>query len=1059
MRFGLLLLISSFAFAQSPLSTVTGLAKDPSDAPVANAEVRLINEATGVHREMFTNETGAYSFGSLPPGSYRIEAKASGFRELKTETIQAAAFQTIRQDLRFELASASSDVTVVAAASDVIQMETPSIATSLSSRQVLELPTNLRSVYNNSGDSGLLAQIMPLTTPGVQQVGAGAAWITPGAGANSVKVKVDGIETNFGNFGTADPVSQPSMESVAEFTSNILTNRAEFGGMGAITTVTKSGGNQYHGGIFWYARNSALDARNTFVQSMPFQNIHNFGGNLSGALKPNKTFFFANVDLIKGSRAYLFSPNVPTLDMRQGQFSTPIRNPYTGENFSGNRIPTALLSQQALKAQDQFFPLPNFGSADLTAANYRSSFNGPETHHIYEIRLDQNWSERHSTFGRYQYKNSDFQIPGSRTLLPPQSVGTSSNWRTVNFFTLGDVYNFSPSVVNEFRAGVVVLASKSTADIQGQAALDRIGITGLPDRTGINGMPIFSIPGLSPSGQSLLNPVNDGHWQVSDNLTWVKGRHVIKGGFELVHWFVNRYLTTSAGLFGQYNFTTRYTGNAYADFLMGLPTTVTRLDPFPTQRNRWTDVSFYVQDDWKVTSRLTLSYGIRYEYNQPVTARESNIYSFNPATGAIIIPSEVSRKLVSPVFPSNIPIETAVSTGLPQGLRRGDKNNWAPRFGFSYQLDPKTVIRGGWGIYYAHYSGAVAASLASGPYSLSSTATNPTGAPAFTLNNPFSGSAVPGTVNLNGISGDLVNSYAMQYSMSVEREVMKDLGVRVSYIGSGARKLPYQRNLNQPLASTTPFTPARRPYPIYNNINYAENGANTSYNGLQVQAYKRFSKGLMVSSAWTWAKQLGEVDDTGNAELNTVIEDAYDRRRERGNMYAVPRHQWMNQILYDLPGRGLVLGGWQVNALLNFQSGNYLNPVFASGDPSNTNTIGGRPDVVRPVTYAETQDAWFDRGAFVAPPAGAGRFGNAGRNTVVGPGYAIFNLGVMKNTRIEKLGNIQLGASFQNVLNHVNLGQPNMTIDNANGGRITSTHIFPPASSARTGMLSLRWMF
>lgn len=1055
-------LLSWCAFAQSPLAVVTGLASDPSGAPIPKAEIRLISEATGVVREATANEAGAYNFANLPPGRYRLEAKAAGFRDLRTESFEAAAYRTFRQDLVFSLATAATEVTVNAASSEVIQLETPSVSSALTARQIIELPTNLRSVYNNAGDSGLMAQIMPLTIPGVVQVGAGAAWLTPGAGANSVKVKVDGIETNFGNFGTADPVSQPSMESVEEFTANVMTNRAEFGGMGAITSVTKAGGNAFHGGVFWYARNSAFDARNTFSPSKPFQNIHNYGGTMSGPLRRNKTFFFANFDGIRGSRAYLFSPNVPTVAMRQGDFTgaAALRNPFPNQQpFDGNKIRPEFLSPQALKAQERFFPLPNFGAPTLTAANYRAAFNGPEEHKIMELRLDQNWSSRHSTFGRYQYKNSDYRIPGARTALPPQSVGTSSNWRTVNFFTVGDVFNIAPTLVNEFRAGVVVLASKSDADLKGQDVLNQIGIRGLPDRTGIRGLPVFNITGLSPSGQTLLNPVNDGHWQVSDNLTWVRGRHTIKGGFAVVHWFVNRYLTTSAGLFGQYDFTVRYTGNAYADFLLGLPTTVTRLDPFPVQRNRWTDTDAYIQDDWKVTPRLTLSYGIRYEYNQPVTAQQGNIYSFDPATGSVIVPDDQSRRLFSPSFPATIPVVTASSLGLPSGLRRADKNNWAPRFGFSYQLDSKTVVRGGWGLYYAHFSGAVAGSLASGPFALTSTITNPANAPVYNLANPFTASSAPGTINLNGISGDLRNGYSAQYSLSFERELAHDLGVRISYIASKGSQLPYQRNLNQPVASTIPFTAARRPYPLYNNVNYAESGANSSYQGLQVQVNKRFARGLLVQSSWSWAESLSDVDDTGNAELNTVIENTYDRRRDNANLYSVPRHQWMNQVLYDIPGRGLILGGWQINALLNFSTGNFLNPQFAGSDPSNTNTIGGRPDIVGSVNYPETLGAWFDRNAYAAPPANSGRFGYARRNSVVGPGYAIFNAGLMKNLRFERIGTIQFGASFQNALNHVNLGQPNLTVNNANGGVVTSTHIFPPAGASRTGQMSLRWTF
>lgn len=1062
MRLAAVFFVAIATFAQSPLATVTGLASDPSGAPIPKANISLISDLTGVTRTADSNESGAYTFANLPPGRYHIEAKAAGFRDLRLEAFDAAAYRTVRQDLAFAVASATTEVTVAAPASDVIQAETPAIASALSARQIIELPTNLRSVYNNSGDSGLMAQIMPLTVPGVVQVGAGAAWLTPGAGANSVKVKVDGIETNFGNFGTADPVSQPSMESVEEFTASVLTNRAEFGGMGAITSVTKSGTNGFHGGVFWYARNSALDARNTFATSKPFQNIHNFGGTLGGPIKKDKTFFFATFDGINGSRAYLFAPNVPTAAMRNGDFSggAPIRNPFNNNQpFPDNKIPVNLLNQQALNTQLQFYPLPNFGAPTLTAGNYRAVFNGPETHRIYEIRMDHNWSARHSTFGRYEYKNSDYQIPGARTALPPQSVGTSSNWRTVNFFTVGDVFTFSPSVVNEFRAGVVTLGSKSDADLYGQQVLTQIGIQGLPDRTGIKGLPVFNIPGLSPTGQTLLNPVNDGHWQISDNLTWVRGRHTIKGGFEVVSWFVNRYLTTSAGLFGQYDFTTRYTGTAYADFLLGLPSTVTRLDPFPTQFNRWTDYAGYLQDDWKVTPRLTLNYGIRYEYNQPVTARDGNIYSFDPASGSIIVPNEQSKRLFSPAFPSTIPVVTAASLGLPESLRRADKNNWAPRFGLSYQIDPKTVLRGGIGIYYGHFSGAVAGALASGPYALSGTVTNPASGPIFNLTNPFATPFASGTVNLSGISGDLRNTYTTQYSMSLEREIAKDFGVRISYIGSKGSQIPYLRNLNQPRASTIPFTASRRPYPLYNNISYAESGANSLYSGMQVQVNKRFSRGLLWQSAWTWAYALSDVDDTGNAELNTQIENSYDRRRDHGNLYSVPRHQWMNQVLYDLPGRGLILGGWQLNALLNMSTGNYLNPLFASGDPSNTNTIGGRPDVASPLVYPQTVTAWFDRRGYSAPPANSGRFGTAPRNSVLGPGYVIFNLGMMKNFRLEHAGTVQLGGSFQNLLNHVNLGQPNMTIDNANGGVITSTHIFPPAGSARTGQLSLRWMF
>jgi hypothetical protein len=402
---------------------------------------------------------------------------------------------------------------------------------------------------------------------------------------------------------------------------------------------------------------------------------------------------------------------------------------------------------------------------------------------------------------------------------------------------------------------------------------------------------------------------------------------------------------------------------------------------------------------------------------------------------------------------------TADTLGLDRRIRRADKNNFAPRFGFSYQpgSNSKTVVRGGWGVYYAPFSGAVTAALAAGPYSLSSTSTNAiaNGVPAFTFETPFASSTTPGTLNLNGVSPDLKNSYVMEYNVSVERELTRDLGVRLSYIGSRGVGLPYQRNVNQPLPS---LSAARRPFALFNNLIYAENGANNSYNGMQTQVTKRYGRGLQFSSAWTWAKQLSEVDDTGSADTNNTIENAYDRKRERADVYAVPRHQWMNQALYELPfGQGKIFGGWQVNALLNLQGGHFLTPVFAGPDPSNTFNFGGRPDVARAVTYPKTLTQWYDRSVYTIPTAG--NFGNAARNSVVGPGYSLVNFGLSKSVRFERIGTLQVAVSFQNLLNHVNYGQPNMTVSAVQGGTITSTHIFPAAGSARTGQLNLRWSF
>jgi hypothetical protein len=1077
MRFRLfaLLLCALALQAQTPLGTVTGLATDASSSAVPNASVTLTNNDTGVKRTGSTNDSGVYSFPNLQPGTYRLGAGAKGFRPLETRAFSVEAYRTVRQDLKFEVAAASTEVVVTDLASAVVQMETPAVSTSMAARQIVETPTNLRSVSKNSGDSGLISAIMPMTVPGVVQVGNGAKWLTPGAGASSVKVKVDGIETTFGNFGSPDNVSQPSVEAIQEFTANVLTTRAEFGGMGTVTTATKSGTNQFHGGVYWYLRNSATDARNPFSTAKPFQNLHNYGGTVGGPIQKDRTFFFADFDGEKGVAAFLFSPNVPTVAMRAGDFtgSAALKNPFTGVNpFNGNTILPAFLSPQALQVQNIFFPQPNFGPPSLTAANYRAAFDGPEVHRTAEFKLDHNFSSRNMAFLRYENRKDDYQQPGARSPLPPATVGTSDNIRRVNFWTLGDVYTARPNMVNEFRAGVVILVSASTADFKGQSLMSQIGIQGLPDRGPITSLPFFSISGISNNNINLLNPVNDGHAQFADNLSWVHGRHSMKFGVEQIDWFVNRYMPNTSGnpIFGSYAFTTKFTGNAYADFLLGLPAMVTRQETFPAQYNRFRDWAGYAQDDFKMTRSLTLIYGLRYEYNGPAYALNDNLYSFDLATGRIVVPNQASMKLFSPFFSGTLPVETASQIGAGRSLRNGDKNNFAPRFGFSHTLDNsgKTVIRGGWGIYYSHYSGNIPGDLQKGPFAATTVSTNNlvNGQPQFTLANPFAIPGTPGTLALTAVTPHLLNSYTQQYSLSIEREIASNIGLRVSYIGSKGTQLAYLRDVNQPVASTTgPFINARRPYPLFNTITYGDNGANMLYSGLQTQVQKRFSRGMMFTSAWTWAKEISDTDDTNDFELNNVIEDTYNRRRDRGNVYSVPRHQWLNQALYELPlGKGQLLGGWQLNALLNLSTGNWLTPLINGPDPTNTSQTTLRPDVNARIAYPHTVNSWFDPSVFTTPANG--NWGNAGRGIIQGPGYVLFNLGLQKSVHLEKLGAIQVVASFNNVLNHVNLGEPSnggatgtAIVNNANGGKITATHIFPPAGSARTGQLGLRWSF
>ena len=344
---------------QTPLGTVSGLAVDASGGAVTAASVTLTNNDTGVRRTATTNSSGAYAFPDLPPGTYRLVADAKGFRPIETRAFAVDAYRTVRQDFKFEVASASTEVVVTEAASAVVQLESPAVGSSLAPRQIIETPTNLRSVSKNSGDSGLISSILPLTVPGVVQVGNGAKWLTPGAGATSVKVKwtaskprsaTSAARTTFPSrrwkrYRNSPPTCSPRAPSSAAWARS--------------RPPRNPGANAFHGSLFWYLRNSGTDARNAFATTKPFQNLHNYGGTFGGPIRRDKTFFFVDFDGLKGVAATLFTPNVPTVAMRQGDFSAfaALKNPFTGVNpFVGNSIAPAFLSFPG--AQIAGFPLP-----------------------------------------------------------------------------------------------------------------------------------------------------------------------------------------------------------------------------------------------------------------------------------------------------------------------------------------------------------------------------------------------------------------------------------------------------------------------------------------------------------------------------------------------------------------------------------------------------------------------------------------------------------------------------------------------------------------------------
>jgi hypothetical protein len=490
-------------------------------------------------------------------------------------------------------------------------------------------------------------------------------------------------------------------------------------------------------------------------------------------------------------------------------------------------------------------------------------------------------------------------------------------------------------------------------------------------------------------------------------------------------------------------------------------------------------VAAYIQDDWKLHKKLTLNLGLRYEWMSPFADKYDRMYNFDRQTGNLVVPTlTVIERDVVPIFPKSIAIVTAEEAGFPRrGLRHGDANNFDPRVGLAWRPfgHARSVVRAGFGVYNNNLSSSTFNTLSSGgPFTSNETFTNRIvgGAPIFQFPEPFLAVGTLGAQNVSGVDPGLFNPYTLQTNVTVEQEVAST-AFRVSYLLTRSVNLLYRRNFNQPPASPAPFDNSRRPYPQYRNVTLVTNGANSAYHALQIEAERKMARGLYFQAGWTWAKQLAHQIDSG--EQGGTIEDAYDRARDRGDDLYLMRHRFISSYIWELPfgkGRkwlsgwlgvpGQIVGGWQIAGVTLLQTGQRFTPTFSGSDPSNTNTLGGRPDRIRNGNLPKkerTLDRWFDTGAFVVPPANAGRFGNAGIGILEGPGTINFDLGLHKNFHLAEGTRLEFSLSATNAFNHPNFRNPAANISSTLAvGRISSLQ-GQDESGPRTVILGLRLDF
>jgi hypothetical protein len=1044
-------LILSVAHAQISTGTIVGLVEDNTGGAVPGASVTLTQTATGQVRQTQTNDHGQFNAPFLPLGSYSVSVTAPGYETQTTSGINLQVDQTANLHIALKVGSVSQTVSVTAA-SPLLDQVTSSLGQVINNNEILNMPLNGRNPF-------ALGQLVGNTTAVSAATGTGTnmPFIAGGGRFTEMDVSLNGVDNNTfatnGSIGRQGIAIIPSVDAVQEF--KVITNNfsAEYGhAAGSIVSATiKSGTNQYHGVVFEFLRNDDFDANNYFTNlagepRAPFHQ-NQFGGTLGGPILRNRLFFFGDYQGTRQSSVSGSSiENIPPLAFRTGDFSsspTVIYDPRTrhigpagtviASPFPGNVIPADLINPTSA-AILTLIPAPNFGEPGASSRNY--FYQAPQFDNIDQgdIRIDATITQNDSLFGSYSISNGYEPAVGS---FPGFIGGGSSSLNDSDQITVSYVHIFTPSLVNELRAGY--LRNNGTQPGSGQEGASfgqKNGLALFP--APVLGFPAIAFDysgGLSGSteftgfggGDKNLNILSTK--QISDNLSWTKGRHSWKFGTDIRH---SRFdVLKGDPFFGQDVFGAIYTSSSnasgsglpFADFLLGYPSEINGSPMLAEGRGLNAYVGLYTQDDWKVTNRLTLNLGIRYElYTQPIDS--NNLGSlFDLVTHQFAVPGQ---------------------GGFSRAIVQGDHDDWAPRIGFAYQVTPKFVARGGYGLFYAMRDQNQSVTQFSGntpnvpTVSLPPVSASETVTPPYTINTPIT--VLPATTTLAGftptkpysveIKTQSLNNALMpklyQYNLDLQYQITNSTLIEAAYSGAlGRNQASLFIDGNQ-----VPFSAAlagqnkqvNRPYAnIDANVLGVYSNASSNYNALNIKVQQRMAHGLAFLANYSWQKNIesqGTGPDSYNQNGGTSIAlDTYDLSKERGVAPINVGQTFTTSAIYELPfgpgkhflsGGGVaerLLGGWVVNGILTLRGGyptdirtNVLPPVF-----NTFNLASCVPGVPMKLPNAGV-NGYFNPAAFTVPettPSVTGapiqEFGNCGRRVGVGPGLKNLDSSIFKN--------------------------------------------------------------
>ena len=1005
--------IPASVHAQSTFGSIRGIATDASGAAVPEAAVALHSVEENTDRTTTTDSDGTYLFNNVKPGQYVITVTRAGFSTTHIDGVALNARQDLRVNAALAVAAADAITVDVNAAADQINTESATLSDSKDNTLITQLPLNNRAT--TTSPLGSLA-----LSPNVQQDSAGNVAVD-GASSSQINYSVDGISTANVRQNGALQDAYPSQEGIAAVKVTAFNNSAEFSQVGDVTFTTKSGGNNFHGSLFEYFQNDALDADPYGFTGKAPKHFNTFGGSLGGPVTiphfyngRNKTFFFADYEGNRRSTATLQQFLVPSAADRSGNLA----------DLGGPIIPAASISPTA-KALLAYYPLPNVsGQSSYNFENFQQT---PARTDGADLRIDQVIGSKQSIYGRFSRKNitSDVANP-----FLPNDVDSIHN----RSLLVSDTYTINQNMLNEFRYGFTNVTTSVNFPIEGASASQQLGLADvdISQHPFTHAFPTFNFnagTGFTAIGRDKAGITQSKTTQFSDNLTFTRGKHTLKGGIDIRH---VRYFDLESFApefnsddFGNFVFQGGFTGSAFGDFLLGEPTTLFFAVSSPDVGGTATQYSFFGQDEWNLNSRLTLSYGLRWQVLPSFVEDGGNLANFDQRNNSIVVPDNLAAYLQKQnIVSSNVAFQqsfnacnlsqtslpctkyvTASQDGLPEGLRQTYKGNFQPRIAFAYRPfnDTKTVIRGGFGIYTMTNLGPLSFNNSGNPTSnlhvYSNSGTQAAPLIKFPDTAPPSVGVVYGGGGLDqGVDPNYRDPQSNQWSLTVERELTANNSLRVSYVGMHTYRLNITEDLNQIPASTTPYNEGatagvyvdkRAPYQNWTTLYSTFNHGEANYKALQIEGTHRMANGLYYSANYTLAVNKADNQDdapnsfAGEVNYGIPITNRFDTYSNYGNEEGTRRNRFLLTGIYQLPfGEGrkflthgnwlnAVLGGWNLNTITLLETGPWLTPSISPGGcqvapdsvtgqcPSNAGGI--------PQTNDQSNTNVTNRGAFLRP--------------------------------------------------------------------------------------------